>query len=293
MKRILIFLILLGLLYGCAPHGESAQIAATTLPIYEFTVRLCQGTGISVTRLINENVSCLHDYSLQVKQMRILEQAELVVINGGGLEDFMEDVIHSTSNVLDASAGMELIYPEIELDHEHHHAHDGHHHDVDPHLWLSPVRATEMTEAIYQGLCNMYPEYQQKFSDNLTSLQADLLALQTYAEESLSSVRSRELLTFHDGFAYLAESFGLTVLEAVEEESGSEAPASELIRLIRMVETHQLPAIFTETNGSTAAAEIISAETGAKVFSLDMIMAGDSYFDAMYRNIDTLKEALG
>ena len=60
-----------------------------------------------------------------------------------------------------------------------------------------------------------------------------------------------------------------------------------------MVESKNLPAIFTETNGSTAAAEIISRETGATCFALDMAMSGDSYFDAMYRNIDTIKEALG
>jgi len=59
-----------------------------------------------------------------------------------------------------------------------------------------------------------------------------------------------------------------------------------------MVEEHQIKAIFTEINGSVFAADIISAETGASCRSLDMAMAGDSWFDAMYHNIDTLKEAL-
>ena len=62
--------------------------------------------------------------------------------------------------------------------------------------------------------------------------------------------------------------------------------------MIEEVEHHKLPAIFTEKNGSVSAAGIISRETGAKEFTLDMAMAGDSYFEAMYRNIDTLKEAL-
>ena len=67
---------------------------------------------------------------------------------------------------------------------------------------------------------------------------------------------------------------------------------AELIELIRMTRDHDLPAIFTEANGADSAARIISAETGAEIFILDMAMAGDSYFDAMYHNIDTLKEAL-
>ena len=79
----------------------------------------------------------------------------------------------------------------------------------------------------------------------------------------------------------------------MEEESGAEASASELKHLITLVREHSLPAIFTETNGSDSAAAIIAAETGAKVYTLDMAMSGDRWFDAMYRNIDTLKEALG
>ena len=79
----------------------------------------------------------------------------------------------------------------------------------------------------------------------------------------------------------------------MEEESGSEASAKELIELIRLVEDYQLPAIFIEKSGSDSAAGIISAETGARIYTLDMAMAGNSYFDAMYHNINTLKEALG
>ena len=79
----------------------------------------------------------------------------------------------------------------------------------------------------------------------------------------------------------------------MEEESGSEASASELIHLIEEVEHHQLPAIFTEALGSVSAARIISAETGVPVYTLDMGMHGNSWFEAMYHNISTLKGALG
>jgi zinc transport system substrate-binding protein len=101
------------------------------------------------------------------------------------------------------------------------------------------------------------------------------------------------MITFHDGFAYFAHAFDLTILEAVEEESGSEASAQELKHLIGLVDEHRLPAIFTEINGSVSAADIIAAETGVGIFPLDMAMTGDDYFKAMYHNIDTLKEAFG
>jgi len=79
----------------------------------------------------------------------------------------------------------------------------------------------------------------------------------------------------------------------VEEESGSEASARELIHLIEEVEHHHLPAVFTEKSGSESAAAIIARETGCGSFRLDMAMSGNSYFEAMYHNINTIKEALG
>ena len=78
----------------------------------------------------------------------------------------------------------------------------------------------------------------------------------------------------------------------MEEESGSEASAAQLIELVGLVEQHRLPAIFIEVNGSVSAADVIAAETGVKVYSLDMAMAGDSYFAAMKHNIDTIREAM-
>ncbi len=117
-------------------------------------------------------------------------------------------------------------------------------------------------------------------------------ALQAYGDEKLSQLSCRKLITFHDGFSYLAESFDLTILMAVEEESGSEASAKQLISLITLVREHQLPAIFTETNGSVSAAGIISAETNVPIYTLDMGISGEDYFDMMYRNINTLREAL-
>ena len=296
MKRILtLFFILLLLLTGCTQPGPHSQIAATTLPVYEFTSALCEGTGITVTRLVTEEVSCLHDYSLNVRQVRSAEAAELIVISGAGLEAFLDDILPD-GDLVDASQGIELLCLTDAHDHSHgeeeHHSHEGHSHDQDPHIWLSPVHAMTMAENICAGLCEAYPEHTDAFRVNLDSLLDRIAEVQTYGEESLSTLSCREIITFHDGFAYFADAFQLTILEAVEEESGSEASAKELIHLIEEVEHHQLPAIFTEKSGSVSAASIIARETGCETYTLDMAMAGHSWFDAMYHNIDTIKEAL-
>ena len=290
---LLIWVLVLGLLTGCGAPTSYAQVAATTLPVYELTSRLCEGSDITVTRLVTESVSCLHDYALNVNQVKAAESAEVIVMNGAGLEEFMEDILHKSGYLIDASHEIPLIECEEEDDHEEDHGHEGHHHDVDNHIWLSPVNAAIMAQNICEGLCGIYPEQDSVFRTNLTALLADLDALQAYGETQLADLSCRELITFHDGFGYLAQAFDLTILRAIEEESGSEASAAELIELIEEVEHHNLPAIFTEASGSVSAATVISRETGVPAYTLDMAMSGDSYFDAMYHNIDTLKEALG
>lgn len=287
MKKLFCLFLLVFLLWGCAP-AEEVNIVATTLPVYTFTQRLCAGTDLKVGQLVTESVSCLHDYTLKVSQMQLLEQADAIVISGAGLEDFLEDALDGADLIVDASEGLSL----LEGNHEEHDHHDGHTHEEDPHIWLSPKNAAVMAENICNGLCDLYPAHTELFQANLKALLSDLDALQQYGEDTLKELSARELITFHDGFSYLAESFDLTILMAVEEESGSEASASQLISLISLVREHQLPAIFTETNGSVSAATIIAAETGVPIFTLDMGIAGNDYFEVMYRNIDTLQEAL-
>ena len=288
MKKLLITLLLCLNLCGCAAQAP-ADIAATTLPMWQFTCRLTEGTNLTVTRLVTENVSCLHDYTLTVRQMQAIEAADVVVFSGAGLEDFLADALGSAA-VIDASEGIEL----LEGGHHHHHEEEVHEeeHQHDPHIWLSPTHAMEQARNICAGLSARYPEYAADFEKNLAALLTDLQTLEDYGKAQLSDLGSREILTFHDGFAYLADAFGIEIVEAIEEESGAEASAKELIHLIEEVRLHDIPAIFVEENGSGSAASIIAAETGTELGTLSMAMSGDDYFEAMYANIDTLKEAL-
>ena len=291
-KRLLSAIIILALLIliGCSQQPP-AQIVATTGPVYQFTQALCEGTDLTVSQLITDEVSCLHDYTLRVDQMRSAESAETVILSGAGLEEFMADILGNIETVIDCSAGIKVMSYGEAHDLAHEHSHD-HHHEHDPHIWLSPANAKIMAQNICDGLGRRYSAYSSIFQSNLQALLQKLDALQTYGEETLTNLSNRELITFHDGFAYFAHSFDLHILEAVEEESGSEASAKELKHLIGLIRDHQLAAIFTERNGSESAANVIARETGIPVFQLDMAMSSKDYFKSMYDNINTIKEAL-
>ena len=289
MKRILslaLFIILILSFSGCSIPTDSAQIAATTLPVYTFTQWLCKDTGLTVERLIHQEISCVHDETLSVQQVRLLESADVVILSGGGLEDYMDAALKKAHSVIDSSDGLEL----IACDHDHDH---DHHHEADPHFWLSPIHAKAMVQNICRGLKAQYPQFAEDFDRNLAALEEELDKLLLYGREQLSSLATRKLITFHDGFSYFAHAFDLTILEALEEDTHTTASAAQLISLITLVREHRLPAVFTEKNGSSSAAGIVCAETGISAYALDMAISGEDYFTAMYHNIHTIQEALG
>ncbi len=268
---------------GCKDN-EKAQILATTKPLYQFSSILCEGTPLEVGLLINENVSCLHDYSLQVSQMRMLEAAEIIIVNGAGFEDFLADALPSGKKTIDSSFGIDLHGGE----HQHH---KDHLHAQDPHIWLSISNARKMAQNISAGLCNAYPEHSHIFTQNLLSLNTKFAELENKSSV-LNDLACRNLITFHDGFTYFADTFDLHILKAIEEESGAESSAHELIEVVQLIRSNNIPAIFIETSSASSAATIIAAETGVAVYELDMGLSNRDYFEAMEHNIQTLKEAL-
>ena len=305
MKKLLAAACMLGLLLtACgAPAATETEddgtlhVLATTYPVYLFTTAVTEGVeNVEVSLLVNQPVSCLHDYTLTVTDMKAVERADVVVINGAGLEDFLDDALAASGGaVIDCSAGLELL-PAM--------GHEGHDHDTeyDPHIWMDPAYAQEMMAVIAQGLGEaLYGDGWAAHGALHTNQLAagDMLeqARQRWAEQ-LAPLAGAELITFHDGFQYFARAFDLTLLKAIEEEEGAEASAAEIREVAGLIGEYGIPAIFTETNGSDATARAIARETGCLVCQLDMIMSGEGtgigpYLDAMQKNIDTIVEALG
>lgn len=280
MKKWIALLALCALLLtgcGTAPQNNGPAVAATTAPLAQFLEALCENTDIQVDLVISEPVSCLHDYSLTVGQMRTIGSADCLFLSGAGLEEFMADALAQAKATVDCSQGLEL----LELDGE-----------PDPHIWLAPKNAEVMAKNAAEGLEALYPQYGDTFQENLTALTARLEGLQQYGEERLKDLSCRELITFHDGFAYFAQAFDLRILASIEEESGSEASAKSLAEISTLVTSHNIPVVFTEANGSTAGAEAIARETGCGLSTLSTGLGGGDYFDILRQNIDAIKEAL-
>lgn len=297
MKKLLAAACTLGLLLSACSAPAASQpeddgklhILATTYPVYLFTTAVTEGVdSVEVSLLVNQQTSCLHDYTLTVNDMKAIEGADVIVMNGAGLEDFMDDALAaSEAPVIDCSEGIELL-PAL--------GHEGHDHDTeyDPHIWMNEESAAVMMNNIVHGLGEVDEGNLERYTENGTAA----TALLPGDDPRLAELTCPYLITFHDGFQYFAQDNGLTLLKAIEEEEGSEASAAEIQEIVSLIREYDIPAIFTEVNGSDATAQAISRETGCEVYQLDMIMGGDGtgiqpYIDAMQKNMDTIVEALG
>lgn len=295
-KRIIPLLLALALvLTGCGGGSSTdtdnarLRVVTTTYPIYLFASALTRDVdGVVVERLDTGSTSCLHDYTLSVNDMKKLAHAQVIALNGAGLEDFMDDALAaSDAPVIDCSEGIDLL-PAL--------GHEGHDHDTeyDPHIWMNEESAAVMMNNIVHGLGELDGAHLEQYNENGSAA----IALLPGDDPRLEELACPYLITFHDGFQYFALDNGLTLLKAIEEEEGSEASAAEIKEIVALIEEYDIPAIFTEVNGSDATAQAISRETGCEVYQLDMIMSGDGtgiqpYVDAMEKNMDTILEALG
>lgn len=299
-QRIIPIFLILCLLAGCgqaaAPEEERMTILATTYPVYLFASAVADGVeGVTVERLDTGSVSCLHDYTLSVTDMKKIEGADVIAMNGAGLEDFMDDALAaSDAAVIDCSQGVELLFTLEHGQEDDHAGHDHDHGDYDPHIWMSPMCADHMVSAIRERLSELDPDNAQAYEENAGAVSNKLGVLDTEISALFDGLRAQGkevmgLITFHEGFQYFARDYDLPLLAAIEEEAGSEASAKEILEITQLVQEHKIPVIFTEVNGSDATANAVARETGCRVAQLSMCMDGpdgalSNYFEALMDN---------
>ena len=307
MKRPILSMLLsvLLLLPGCtqAPSGSSQEegltVLATTYPVYLFARTVAQGVeGVTVERLNTGSVSCLHDYTLSVDDMKKIEGADVIAMNGAGLEDFMDDALAASSAaVIDCSQGVALFE---NADHIHEEGDGGHDHGHwDPHYWMDPGNAAVMVRNLQEGFALADPDHGDAYARNGEEAAGQLPSFAGDCTQALEEAEGAALITVHDGFRYFAQALGLPLLASIEEEEGSEASAMEINEITQLVKEHQLPVIFTEVNGSDATANAISRETGCQVAQLTMLMDGpeegdlSTYLEGVRSNVNTIVSFFG
>ena len=286
--------------------NKSISVVTSFYPAYVLTQNLTdQIPDIKVDSLTDFSAGCLHDYQLTTNDMKLLANADVFIINGGGMEEYLEDVIasHPKLTVIDLSEGITMI-ESME--------HAG---EDNPHVWLDPelytVQIKNANKGLEQYFMNLDPGSISGDSadiiDKLNSNANDYLdkaldiveemnqILESVKERALSNDISNKVVIFHDSFAYLANKAGLEVAYAVEIDDEHPLSAGEIAEVIDIIKGEGIQYLFTEEQHDGTISDRIKEETGTEVFIINSAVTGDgskdSYIEAMRYNIDTLKEA--
>ena len=159
MKRILSLMLMVVLVLSvcCSCNtppitNDNILLVTSFYPIYIFTLNIVDGIDeIQVQCMAEQNIGCLHDYQLLSRDAKLISDADAFIINGAGMETFLEDVYRSVENlnVIDSSENVKLLENCDEHHEKHNHSeeHHDHNHSVNSHIWMSPENAKKQGEA--------------------------------------------------------------------------------------------------------------------------------------------------
>jgi zinc/manganese transport system substrate-binding protein len=277
------------------------KITTSILPITAHTMSLC-GDLAEVRQLIPPTVG-LHDFNPRPSDLKRLQEADLIIINGIGLEPWIENWVKASdrkNKIVDASVGIKPIDDnEMALEgcsHEHEEEGDHHHHHgPNPHVWLDPVLAKQQVQNILKALIQADPANQKQYESNAKNYLKRLEDLHKKFQETLASLRKKSLLTFHNSFPYFAKRYGINYLGYVEQLPDQSPSPKRVARIVKIIQEHKADVIFTEVGYSPKLIQTLARESGARIASLDTLEVGtpasDAYIEAMQRNLQVLKDA--
>ncbi|WP_242980624.1 metal ABC transporter substrate-binding protein [Clostridium vincentii] len=279
---------------GCAtdkkveetPKDDKLTIVSSFYPMYISLLNIADGIeNVEVKNMTEQTTGCLHDYSVTTENMKTLEDADVFVINGAGMESFMEKVTTEITDlkIVEASEGIELIKG------------DGEEGD-NPHVWVSISENIKQVENMRDQLVEIDPDNGDKYKENADEYIEKLNIQKDKMHEELDNIKNKDIITFHEAFPYFAREFNLNIVGVIEREPGSEPDAKELQETIEKVKELKVKALFAEPQYPAKSAESIATETGTTVYTLDPAVTGtmdkDAYITIMENNLKVLKEAL-
>lgn len=290
MKRKMLALALSCLLLlsaaGCAENVKKT-VTATFYPLYVALINVTRDVeGVSVHCMAPPQAGCLHDYQMTTADRRLLEDSDVVVINGAGLEGFLDALLPNLeADVIDTSKGIALLEDEE--------------HGVNAHIWVSVQGMIRQVENIVSGLAAADPDHAEQYRANGAAYTQRLEALYEEMKEALTPCEGMPIVTFHEAFDYFAEAFGLRVVAVVQSDHNTAPSGRELAALAEAIRAEHVRALFAEPQYEDVSVDILSRETGVPVYLLDPAVSGeaepedyDAYIRIMRRNAEALKEAL-
>ena len=297
MKKILLFLVLLA---GIA-HAET-KVLCTTLPMTILTKAVVHKVpGYTVSQMLPASLGCPHDYALSPTDMRKLSQADIIVLNGLGMEDFLKKArprVSKKALVIDSSNDVKgVLVTHGEHDHgAHSHDHGTCSHAKNEHLFAGPATAAGVVQNIAEALAKRDPGSAAKFRVNASRYAEELkrIAAEYAAFGKTIPASRRKIAVQHGIFDYTAHAAGLEVAAYLQAHTGSEPSAAEIRNFIQELKKEKIALILAEQDYPARVTNLISRETGIPVLTLPVYPEQHSsdpeaYLHVFRKNLAKLK----
>ncbi len=281
-------------------------MVATTTVMQDF-VRVIAGDRVTMVGILKANVDP-HDYEPSPADTKAVADADLIVINGAGIEEWLDKLVTSAEPkgpVIDLSQNVTLRggdEPSVAGSGDHSEARsDEHGHDgKDPHIWHDPTNAKIMVTDLTAALVAADAANASTYESNRDAYLAELDVLDAEIEQQIGTLTNKRLVTNHDAFGYYIDHYGLEFVGSIIPgfDSTSEMSASDLSDLIATIKAEDVKAIFSEGSLPPKTADAIAREAGVKVVEGDDALFGDglgpagspgaTYLEMMRHNTETI-----
>ncbi|HKM00406.1 MAG TPA: metal ABC transporter substrate-binding protein, partial [Mobilitalea sp.] len=306
------------------------QVVTSFYPTYILALNVTDEVpGIQVDSLTDFSAGCLHDYQLTTGDMKRLSSADVFLMNGGGMEGYIEEVVKNFPDlaIIDISEGITMIES------------DEHEGELNPHVWLDPERYSLQISNATKGLIGYINDNQVAQKLDAQTIDAETIDTETidtdtidmetldkqamiskltanaedYTKKVLGIEESLELLLaemlehnkqedvvqrvviFHEAFAYIAARAELETAFTVEMEGDTALSATEIAGIIKLIQQDEIEYLFTEQQYGDTITDRIEEETGIQAYVIDSAVTGDgtkdSYLESMEKNLETLRTA--
>lgn len=264
-------------------ENNNLKIVTSFYPIYIMTENITEGAkNIELVNMADANVGCLHDYTLVTKDMKKVENADVFILNGLGMESFIDKVINSNDNLtlVDSSEGIDNLIQDK--------------HETNPHIWTSIDNYIVQLKNISNKLKEIDEVNKEIYTENTNKYIQKLEDLKQKFENELSFLEGQKVVNLNEAFEYLGQELKLEMINVETDHEESTMSAEMLGNIISQVKQEKINIIFVDKNDNKSNAETIANETGAKVYELDSNLTGDidkdSFIRAMEKNLETLKK---
>lgn len=296
-------------------NEDDFVVVTSFYPMYIASMNVIGDTeGVTLKNLSEPQTGCLHDFQLTPADMKLLSTADVFIINGGGIESFMEEIAVQYPDliIIEACADVELLceteahghdhaedtHNHEEETHDHEgtsHDEEGHSHDVNAHAWMSVKNYRTQVNTIANRLAEVDSAHKEAYLANAASYDKELETLQAEQEALLLGIGEQEVIMFHCAFDYVAADFGFEVAFCMDLDEERQVSAGEVAEVLEIIEQHDVKFIFAEELYGADMCEMIQKEVDAKVIYLDPLNRGeyeaDSYIKGMRSNLKLIQEA--